>query len=316
MTVCPSRTWRSAELLRLVDAAAASGDQASAARLIEMVYEQFDHMALGNGKARCTHIRGKRSSVRKLRRQHEPARSSNGPARCMPCACRSISSPRAMRGCPGRRAWATAARASPRLGRSDARSGDDLAQDIAPGPDRSRGRRCATLPKAGRRARRADEGGQAVTPERVDQARFLLGWPVDQLARASALSPTLISAYEAGGRIHSVQLASIRKALLWQEVEFEAGRPVLTEPASREPLNAEQCRAARKTLGWSQRRLSAECGLPVAAITVFERSGSISASTDQARAERLAGVRQLFEAAGVEFREGNSPGVRLRKAER
>ena len=145
-----------------------------------------------------------------------------------------------------------------------------------------------------------------MTPQRVNQARFLLGCSTEQLACASGISPAQLAAYEAGGWIHPLQLASVRRALTSQGVKFLNGAPVL-KPAT-VALTAEQCRAARLLLGWSQRRLAAECGMPVAAITAFEKSGSISPAKDQPQVDRLASIRKAFETAGVDFAsEQDSP---------
>jgi transcriptional regulator with XRE-family HTH domain len=151
-----------------------------------------------------------------------------------------------------------------------------------------------------------------VTPQRVNQARFLLGWSTEQLARASGLSAAQIAAYEAGGWIHPLQLASVSKALAAQGIEFPDGAPVLKH-RRQIVLTAEQCRAARLLLGWSQRRLAAECGIPAGAITLFEKSGSISPAKDQPQADRLATIRTAFEAAGIDFaREHGATSVSAR----
>jgi transcriptional regulator with XRE-family HTH domain len=146
-----------------------------------------------------------------------------------------------------------------------------------------------------------------VTPRRVNQARFLLGWSTEQLARTSGVSAAQIAAYEAGGWIHPLQLASVSKALAAQGIEFLDGAPVLKH-RRQVVLTAEQCRAGRALLGWSQRRLGAECGIPGAVITTFEKSGSISPAKDQPRADRLAIIRTAFETAGLDFAgEQDSP---------
>jgi transcriptional regulator with XRE-family HTH domain len=139
-----------------------------------------------------------------------------------------------------------------------------------------------------------------MTPNRVIQARFLLGWSTEALARASRISPAQLAAYEAGGWLHPLQLASVSRALRIEGVEFLNGMPTLEAP--RLPtLTAEQCRAARLRLGWSQRQLAAECGMPAGAITVFEKSGSISPAKDQPEVDRLAVIRTVLESAGIHF---------------
>jgi transcriptional regulator with XRE-family HTH domain len=147
-----------------------------------------------------------------------------------------------------------------------------------------------------------------VTPERVNQARFLLGWSVKQLAKASSLSPSTISTFEAGGYLHPAQLAALRRALTRHGVRFETGKPVQLIRPCPAPLTAEQCQAARKLLGWSQRLLSTKSQVPQAVINTFERAGHACAS---ATTPRLAIIRAALEAGGVEFSTEVSAGVRL-----
>jgi transcriptional regulator with XRE-family HTH domain len=70
-------------------------------------------------------------------------------------------------------------------------------------------------------------------------------------------------------------------------------------------LSAAQCRAARALLDWSQSRLAEESGTAVGTIMDLERGKR----TPYPRT--LAHLRSAFEAAGVEFTNGGSPGVRL-----
>jgi transcriptional regulator with XRE-family HTH domain len=72
-----------------------------------------------------------------------------------------------------------------------------------------------------------------MTPNRVIQARFLLGWSTEALARASRVSPAQLAAYEAGGWIHPLQLASVSRALRIEGVEFLNGVPTLETPRDR-----------------------------------------------------------------------------------
>ncbi len=60
-------------------------------------------------------------------------------------------------------------------------------------------------------------------------------------------------------------------------------------------------------LNWSRDRLSAESGVPKRTLAGFE--GGETAP----RAGTLQAIRAAFEAAGVEFTNGDTPGVRLRK---
>ena len=71
---------------------------------------------------------------------------------------------------------------------------------------------------------------------------------------------------------------------------------------------AAQYRAARALLGWSQDRLVAMSGVPKRTVVRLE----IGEGAPQRRT--LAAVRAALEAAGVEFTNGDAPGVRLRAA--
>jgi transcriptional regulator with XRE-family HTH domain len=71
-----------------------------------------------------------------------------------------------------------------------------------------------------------------------------------------------------------------------------------------------QCRAARGLLDWTQVKLADASGLAVSAVVKFERSG-------RAAPEGAIQVMQFaFEAAGVEFTNGDEPGLKLRKTGR
>jgi len=69
-----------------------------------------------------------------------------------------------------------------------------------------------------------------------------------------------------------------------------------------------QCRAARALLNWSQDHLEMAAKVARKTIADFERE----ARTPYDRT--LAAIRSALEAAGVEFTNGDAPGVRLRKA--
>ena len=73
-------------------------------------------------------------------------------------------------------------------------------------------------------------------------------------------------------------------------------------------ITASQCRAARGLLDWTQQELADAARIGVATVRLFE---SEATGTRQAT---LAVLRQAFELAGVEFTNGNHPGVRLIKA--
>jgi len=69
-----------------------------------------------------------------------------------------------------------------------------------------------------------------------------------------------------------------------------------------------QCRAARALLGWSQQELASRACVGI--VTVHQLETGIS----QPRRATLDVIQRAFEAAGVEFTNGEQPGVRLTKA--
>ena len=70
-------------------------------------------------------------------------------------------------------------------------------------------------------------------------------------------------------------------------------------------LTPAQCRAARGLLNWNQQQLAEAAGVGVATIRLFE------AGKGEQRRSTLSVIRQAFEAARVEFTNGDQPGVRL-----
>ena len=71
-----------------------------------------------------------------------------------------------------------------------------------------------------------------------------------------------------------------------------------------------QLRAARGLLGWSQSDLAAQAGLSLPTVKRAEAENGRLRVSDDARAK----MRAALEAAGVEFTDGNAPGVRLKPA--
>jgi len=69
-----------------------------------------------------------------------------------------------------------------------------------------------------------------------------------------------------------------------------------------------QVRAARGLLAWSQDQLAAASSVPKRTIARLE----LGEGAPQRRT--LAAIRTALEAAGVEFTNGDAPGVRLRPA--
>ena len=75
-------------------------------------------------------------------------------------------------------------------------------------------------------------------------------------------------------------------------------------------LTAEQCRAARALLAWSQLELAQKAQVGV--VTVHQ----LEAGNARPRRSTLDVIRRAFESAGVEFidqNEKSGPGVRLRE---
>jgi transcriptional regulator with XRE-family HTH domain len=74
-------------------------------------------------------------------------------------------------------------------------------------------------------------------------------------------------------------------------------------------VSGSQIRAARALLDWSQRELSRKSRVAFGTIQRMERfDGPVGSRT-----ETLSKVVTVFEKAGIEFLNGESPGLRLRK---
>jgi transcriptional regulator with XRE-family HTH domain len=72
-------------------------------------------------------------------------------------------------------------------------------------------------------------------------------------------------------------------------------------------LTPPQCRAARALIDWSQQQLADASLVGNATIRNFERGRSDPQNST------LAALQRALEAAGVEFTNGDQPGVRMRK---
>jgi len=70
-------------------------------------------------------------------------------------------------------------------------------------------------------------------------------------------------------------------------------------------ITAAQCRAARGLLNWSQQTLATQARVGVATIQNFEREVAAP------RPATLIVIVQAFEREGIEFTNGDAPGVRL-----
>jgi transcriptional regulator with XRE-family HTH domain len=74
-------------------------------------------------------------------------------------------------------------------------------------------------------------------------------------------------------------------------------------------IMAEQCRAARGLLDWSQAELADKAGVGIVTVRQFE------AGSHEPRRATLDVIKRAFESAGVEFidQNGGGPGLRLKK---
>jgi transcriptional regulator with XRE-family HTH domain len=77
-------------------------------------------------------------------------------------------------------------------------------------------------------------------------------------------------------------------------------------------VSIRQIKAARALLGWSQEGLAAAAGVSVPTVKRLEAADGLLGG----REETGTKLRAALEKAGVEFTNGNQPGVRLRKGSR
>jgi transcriptional regulator with XRE-family HTH domain len=75
-------------------------------------------------------------------------------------------------------------------------------------------------------------------------------------------------------------------------------------------MSPEQCRAARGWLGWSQQELADRARIGLSTLRDFE------GRRRKPIANNLDAIRRALEAAGIEFTDGDVPGVRSRKKKR
>jgi transcriptional regulator with XRE-family HTH domain len=68
-----------------------------------------------------------------------------------------------------------------------------------------------------------------------------------------------------------------------------------------------QCRMARAALGLGVRELAAAAKVSIDTVARFERG-------DELKERTIEALQRTFEAAGVEFTNGDKPGVRLTRA--
>jgi transcriptional regulator with XRE-family HTH domain len=70
-------------------------------------------------------------------------------------------------------------------------------------------------------------------------------------------------------------------------------------------MKAVQLRMARAAMGWGVRDLAEKAGITANTVTRIELGADAKQSTIDA-------IQRVFEAAGIEFLDNDSPGVRLR----
>lgn len=74
-------------------------------------------------------------------------------------------------------------------------------------------------------------------------------------------------------------------------------------------MTSAQMRAARAMLDWSQAKLAEEAGVSVETIKRLERmQGALEAT----KVATLEAIRKCLVGAGIEFTNGDEPGVKLR----
>ena len=87
---------------------------------------------------------------------------------------------------------------------------------------------------------------------------------------------------------------------------------IFTMPWKGAAVTPEQCRQARRLMGWSEERLGRAVGLSESVINAFEHEGYLPSPAET----WLAEIRAELEGAGVEFVDsGASPGARFRRGQ-
>lgn len=71
-------------------------------------------------------------------------------------------------------------------------------------------------------------------------------------------------------------------------------------------MNVVQCRMARAALKWGIRELAKKAKVATGTISRFEAGETLQPRTVEA-------IQRAFEAAGIEFTNGDKPGVRVKK---
>jgi DNA-binding XRE family transcriptional regulator len=96
-------------------------------------------------------------------------------------------------------------------------------------------------------------------------------------------------------------------------IRFEQNQ-VRRQTGSGTAIAPAQCRQARELLGWTQDYLGEKLGVAGTVIGLFERGHQLP-HTMKERQDRAEFLRTILETAGVEFTNGDEPGVKLRKTD-
>jgi transcriptional regulator with XRE-family HTH domain len=75
-------------------------------------------------------------------------------------------------------------------------------------------------------------------------------------------------------------------------------------------LTADQIRAARALVRWSARELAENAGVSLPTVQRLEAAKGVPSTS----VKTLSSIKAALESAGVEFTNGDMPGVRLRRA--
>ncbi len=74
-------------------------------------------------------------------------------------------------------------------------------------------------------------------------------------------------------------------------------------------MTSAQMRAARAMLNWSQAKLAEEAGISVETVKRLER---MTGALDATKVATLEAIKKALGAGGVEFTNGDEPGVKMR----
>ena len=163
-----------------------------------------------------------------------------------------------------------------------------------------------------------------LTPKQVWTARRRLGMSQSRLAAYAGLAQSHVSTFERTGHLPRSfrgwddRLAALRAALECAGAILEDDTVMSQKDASKPAERVikptpSQIREARMLLEMTQTKLARLASVSPAYVSRYESRGSTD--TKPRARDCLAAIRAAIEAAGVEFTNGDAPGVRLRGAE-